>query len=108
MLRAEADISGQLADVADATHDEPEEKKKKKSGSGGTWRAFVRTESKGTHFTAEGLRALAVKYRHLTPEQKEPYRQMGKAATLCGKLGVSTFPIYSRQAMSTRGHAGRT
>eukprot|EP00971_Amphidinium_carterae_P265739 5271750-Amphidinium_carterae.3 len=102
MLQMQADTFGQPAALTAATHTEPEQKKNK-SGTGGAWRAFVHMESKGTHFTAEGLKGLGVKYRRLTPEEKEPYKQMGKAATLCGKVGMSTFPIHSRQVLASRG-----
>eukprot|EP00971_Amphidinium_carterae_P350184 6491423-Amphidinium_carterae.1 len=84
---------------------EAEEHTGRKKGSGGAWRAFVHSRSRGQKLTPAGMRDLASEYRSLSAEAKQHFCSMGADATFAHKHGEETFPAISRRARHER-HLG--
>ena len=95
----------ELLQAADQTSSKSAKTKVSKRGSGGAWRAFVHCHTTQEKWGADTLSQLGERYRNLTQEEKEPYRVMGKSATMNRHLGVASFPVWSSRAGRSRfGH----
>eukprot|EP00971_Amphidinium_carterae_P352314 6492542-Amphidinium_carterae.1 len=55
------------------------ELQKKRRGGGGAWRAYVQHQTQGVHIATEDFVRLRSGYRQLTAEQREWYKEYGKA-----------------------------
>lgn len=74
------------ADSTDAAHAGVESARAvKRTGAGGAFRAFISKHAKGHRMTSAMMRELANRYRALTHDEKQVYRELGLLMTLKSK-----------------------
>ena len=82
-----------------------QQKKKKgpsRPGSGGAWRAFLHSRTRGAKWAPETVSQLSQEYKQLDPQDKLLYEEMGDAATVSQSIGGPSFPACSRRARQNR------